>query len=77
VKSFTLSMIETAMELCGDALEASAVRDVLAIGRDLHSHPVELLPGVKETLDAPGRSHPAGAVTSASGQNRKSAHAEI
>jgi putative hydrolase of the HAD superfamily len=52
VKSFTLSMIETATELCGDALTASAVCDLLAIGRDLHSHPVELLPGVTETLDA-------------------------
>jgi putative hydrolase of the HAD superfamily len=52
VKGFTLSMIETATELCGDALKASAVRDMLAIGRDLHSHPVELLPGVSKTLDA-------------------------
>jgi putative hydrolase of the HAD superfamily len=52
VKGFTLSMIETATELCGDALKASAVRDMLAIGRDLHSHPVELLPGVRETLAA-------------------------
>jgi putative hydrolase of the HAD superfamily len=52
VKGFTLSMIETATALCGDALPAAAVRDLLAIGRDLHSHPVELLPGVRETLDA-------------------------
>jgi putative hydrolase of the HAD superfamily len=52
VKSFTLSMIETASELCGDALTVAAVRDMLAIGRDLHSHPVELLPGVKETMAA-------------------------
>ncbi len=52
VKGFTLSMIETATELCGDALTAAAVRDLLEIGRDLHSHPVELLPGVSETLHA-------------------------
>jgi putative hydrolase of the HAD superfamily len=51
-KSFTLSMIETATDLCGDALKAAAVRDMLAIGRDLHSHPVELLPGVEATLEA-------------------------
>jgi putative hydrolase of the HAD superfamily len=51
-KGFTLSMLETATELCGDALTASAVREMLAIGRELHSHPVELLPGVKETLHA-------------------------
>jgi putative hydrolase of the HAD superfamily len=52
VKGFTLSLIETATDLCGDALTASAVRDILTIGRELHSHPVELLPGVSETLDA-------------------------
>src|SRR6516165_2167145 len=52
VKSFTLSMLETATELCGDALEPTAVRKVLAIGRDLLQHPVELLPGVETTLDA-------------------------
>ncbi len=51
-KSFTLSMIETATELCGDRLPASAVRDILEAGRQLHSHPVELLPGVEETLQA-------------------------
>lgn len=49
-KSFTLSMIETALELAGDALPAAAVRDILAIGHDLLAHPVELLDGVGETL---------------------------
>jgi putative hydrolase of the HAD superfamily len=52
VKGFTLSIIETATDLCGDALTAGAVRDMLAIGRELHSHPVDLLPGVRETLHA-------------------------
>ncbi len=52
VKSFTLSMLETATELAGDALPPSAVRDILAIGRDLLQHPVELLPGVEATLSA-------------------------
>jgi putative hydrolase of the HAD superfamily len=52
VKSFTLSMLETAAELAGDALAPSAVRDILAIGRDLLQHPVEVLPGVEATLDA-------------------------
>jgi putative hydrolase of the HAD superfamily len=51
-KSFTLSMIETALELGGESLPASAVRDILAAGRELMRHPVELLPGVEETLDA-------------------------
>jgi putative hydrolase of the HAD superfamily len=51
-KSFTLCMLETATELCGDKLPASAVRDIVAAGRELLTHPVELLPGVEETLDA-------------------------
>jgi putative hydrolase of the HAD superfamily len=51
-KSFTLCMLETAMELCGDKLPASAVHDIVAAGRNLLTHPVELLPGVEETLDA-------------------------
>ena len=52
VKSFTLSMIETAVELGGEALPAAAVRDILAAGRDLMRHPIELLPGVEAALDA-------------------------
>jgi putative hydrolase of the HAD superfamily len=51
-KSFTLSTIETALELCGERLPAAAVRDILATGRDLLMHPVELLPGVEAALDA-------------------------
>ena len=50
-KSFTLSMIETALALGGDALPAGAVRDILAAGRTLLAHPVELFDGVAETLD--------------------------
>ena len=50
-KSFTLSMIETALELGGDALPAAAVRDILDAGRRLLAHPVELYDGVAETLE--------------------------
>jgi putative hydrolase of the HAD superfamily len=52
VKSFTLSMIETATELCTEAPPASVVRKILEIGRDLLRHPVVLLPGVEAVLDA-------------------------
>lgn len=51
-KGFTLSMIETAVELCGDALRPEMVSELLAAGRALLAHPVELLDGVAETLDA-------------------------
>jgi len=51
-KSFTLSMIETAVELGGDDLPAAVVRDILAAGRTLLTHPVELFDGIGETLAA-------------------------
>ena len=50
-KGFTLSMIETAVELAGDALSKSLIEQILAAGRTLLAHPVELLDGVAETLE--------------------------
>jgi putative hydrolase of the HAD superfamily len=51
-KAFTLSMIETALELGGDDVPASVFRQILAAGRALHSHPVELFDGIEQTLVA-------------------------
>ena len=50
VKGFTLSMIETTMEMCGGDPPAGAVREILAAGREMLAHPVETLPGVDEAL---------------------------
>jgi putative hydrolase of the HAD superfamily len=50
VKGFTLSMLETALEVAGDALPAATVKRILEIGRDLMRHPVAPLAGVSETL---------------------------
>lgn len=52
VKGFTLSMLETAMELTGGEAPASVVREILAAGREMLAHPVETLPGVDEALAA-------------------------
>jgi putative hydrolase of the HAD superfamily len=52
VKGFTLSMIETATEICGDALPASAIQNILSFGREMLTHPVDCLPGVADTLQA-------------------------
>jgi len=49
-KSFTLSMIEAALELGGDTLPAATIRDILEAGRTLLAHPVELLDGVGDTI---------------------------
>lgn len=50
-KGFTLSMVETAVQICGDRLTAAMVAEILKAGQDLLAHPVELLDGVAETLD--------------------------
>ena len=52
VKGFTLSMLETAMELTGGEAPAAVVREILAAGREMLAHPVETLPGVDEALAA-------------------------
>ena len=49
-KGFTLSMIETAIEIAGSELPASALQEVIEWGKDLLRHPVELLDGVAETI---------------------------
>lgn len=50
VKGFTLSMIETAMELTGGEAPSRVVREILAAGREMLSEPVEPLPGVDDAL---------------------------
>jgi putative hydrolase of the HAD superfamily len=52
VKGFTLSMIETAMELTGGEAPPRVVREILAAGREMLSEPVEPLPGVDQALAA-------------------------
>ena len=50
VKGFTLSMIETAMDLTGGAPSGRIIADILAAGREMLGHPVEPLPGVDDAL---------------------------
>ncbi len=51
-KGFTLSMIETAVELAGDQISKTMIEEILAAGRALLAHPVDLFDDVAETLDA-------------------------
>lgn len=50
VKGFTLSLIEVAIEVSECRVPAHVIADILAGGRDLLAHPVELLPGVEDVL---------------------------
>ncbi len=50
IKGFTLSMIETAIEVTEGRAPASVISQILEAGREMLSHPVETLPHVRETL---------------------------
>jgi len=50
IKGFTLSMIETAIEITEGEVPAKTIGQILDIGRELLRHPVETLPHVQETL---------------------------
>ena len=50
VKGFTLSMIETAIELTEGRVAGAEVQRLLDLGREMLSAPVELLDGVAETI---------------------------
>ncbi len=52
VKSFTLSMIETAINISNGAVDAATTAKLIAVGRDMLDHDVELLPHVEDTLKA-------------------------
>jgi len=49
-KGFTLSMIETALELTDGAVSTRVIREILAAGREMLTEPVEPLPGVEHAL---------------------------
>jgi putative hydrolase of the HAD superfamily len=50
VKGFTLSMIETAIDLTRGSVPAKTIERIMGLGRAMLEHPVEPLPGAAETL---------------------------
>ena len=50
VKSFTLSMIETAIEVSGGQVTAAEIQALIDAGKAMLRHPIELLDGVAETV---------------------------
>ncbi|PRD45872.1 HAD family hydrolase [Phyllobacterium phragmitis] len=51
IKGFTLSMIETAIEVTEGRAPAHVIQKILDAGREMLSHPVETMPQVRETLE--------------------------
>lgn len=52
IKGFTLSMIETAIEVTDGRVPGEIIGQILEAGRDMLSHPVEPLPHAQGALDA-------------------------
>jgi putative hydrolase of the HAD superfamily len=50
IKAFTLSMIDSALELTNEQISGQGIKKIIDIGRDLLQKPVELLPNVEEVL---------------------------
>ena len=50
-KGFTISLIETAIEVTDGSIPAHDIERIISFGKDLLDHPVELLPGVPETVE--------------------------
>ncbi|MDA5557215.1 HAD-IA family hydrolase [Shimia sp. MMG029] len=57
VKGFVLSMIETAIEVTDEKVPASVISELMACGRDMLAHPIDLLPNVAEVVGALAESH--------------------
>ncbi len=51
VKSFTLSMIETAIEVTQGRVPTRIISQILDLGRELQRYPLELYPGVKSLIE--------------------------
>ena len=57
VKGFTLSLIETAIEVTEGRVPASVIAQIIEAGRDLLNHPLELLPHARESVEALAATH--------------------
>ena len=57
VKGFTLSMIETAIEVTGGRVTGAEIGEIIEAGQEMLRHPVDLLPGAREAVVAAKKTH--------------------
>jgi putative hydrolase of the HAD superfamily len=57
VKGFTLSMIETAIEVTEGAVPGRVIAEIMAAGREMLSHPIDLLPHAGDAVAAMAETH--------------------
>ncbi|MET0503745.1 MAG: HAD family hydrolase [Luteibacter sp.] len=56
-KGMALSMIESAIELTDGRIEARDIHRIVRLGKDVLAHPVQLLPGIREAVEAVAATH--------------------
>src|SRR5690606_6518546 len=56
-KGMTLSMIESAVQLTGERISASDIHRIIEIGRATLQHPVEVIDGIREAVQAVAGRH--------------------
>lgn len=57
VKGFTLSMIETAIEVTEGRVPATVIAELMAAGREMLEHPIELLPHARAAVETLAETH--------------------
>ena len=57
VKGMTLSMVEAAIDITQGRIPASDIHRIVSMAKDLLRHPVELLPGVADAVEAVASRH--------------------
>ena len=57
VKGMALSMVEAAVQITGERIAARDLHRIVGIAKDMLRHPVELLPGVRDAVEAIASEH--------------------
>ncbi|MEM7720036.1 MAG: HAD family hydrolase [Pseudomonadota bacterium] len=51
IKGFVLSMIETALQVTDNQVPGAVIAELIAVGKDMLGHPIELLPGAEAAIE--------------------------
>ena len=62
-KGMTLSMLEAAFEVTGGRIESADLHRIVGIGKEVMTHPVALLPGIRAAVEAVAAAYPVVLVT--------------
>ncbi len=57
IKGFVLSMVESALDLSNNTISQATISKILTLGKEMITHPVELLDGVEQVLESLGEKY--------------------